>query len=759
MRGFGARSLALAVLALFTWGCAGSFAYRQGRKEARKGNWDMAVAHLTKALTKDPGNIQYRIGLERARAEASRAHYDKAKKHLAADELDEAADELDIATKYDTGNDKAAEALRVAKERIKKREDQKKKAAELEQAKTRARSRTVVPVLSPRSPVPLTLKFPNASLEKVFETLSKLSGVNILFDESFKDKTVNVTLNDVTFEEALDQLTFTNRLFYKVLDGKTLLIIPDTAQKRRTYEDVLVRTFYLENADPNETLNLVKNLTGVTKAAVNASLGALTILGTFDELAMAERIVDTNDKPRGEVVVELEILEVDRTLLKQYGLELSEYQASTQLAPISDDAAAFTRVRAHLLSSLNLSDFIVKIPSTILTKFLQSDANTRILAAPRLRAAEGKKTTLVIGSQIPVPTTTFQSTSGIPGQVFSPTTSFQYRDVGVKLDLTPKITATGDITLEIAVEFSLQGENVSFTAGQIQPTFLTRSVTGILRLKDGQTTLLGGLIQSQDQETLKGVAGLQGVPVLGSLFNSHDKTRRESEVLISITPRLVRGPELSEDDFTALYVGSKENIRVPSARPPLFGPPEEEEKKPEAPASPPPPALEPPGTVPEPEPGKSSSGAAVAPRPAQGIAAMLTPPRPRLVVGEAKNIDVVLTSAVKALAVELVLVYDAKVLEATSVNAGSLLTLDGTAINAERSLDLGRVRATFRRATPASGSGVVASVAFKALQPGSTPVTIESMKVITEAGEEAVRAAGVARVTVAAAEDHQEEKP
>src|SRR6185295_14875170 len=156
-----------------------------------------------------------------------------------------------------------------------------------------------------------------------------------LFDGSFKDKTVNVTLNDVTFEEALDQLTFTNRLFYKVLDGKTLLIIPDTAQKRRTYEDVLVRTFYLENADPNETLNLVKNLTGVTKAAVNPSLGALTILGTFDELAMAERIVDTNDKPRGEVVVELEILEVDRTLLKQYGLELSEYQASVQLAPIS----------------------------------------------------------------------------------------------------------------------------------------------------------------------------------------------------------------------------------------------------------------------------------------------------------------------------------------------------------------------------------------------------------------------------------------
>jgi general secretion pathway protein D len=774
MRGSGARFLALAVLAAaLTAGCASKWAYRHGKQEAGKGDWDMAVAHFMTAVQKDPQNVGYKVALERARVEASIAHYEAARKHLEADELEAAIEELEIATKYDQGNGKAAESLRVTKARLKKREDEKKRAAELEQTKAHAKSRVVVPVLSPRSPVPLTLKFPDASLEKVFETLSKLSGVNILFDESFKDKKVNISLSDVTFEEALDQLTFTQKLFYKVLDQKTLLIIPDTAQKRRTYDDVLVRTFYLENADPNETLTLVKSLTGVTKAAVNVSLAAITILGTFDELAMAERVIVANDKPKGEVVVEVKILEVNRDLIKQYGLELSQYQAKVQFSPTGNDVSGgFTNVRAQLLSSLNLSDFIVSLPSQIVVNFLQTDANVRLLAAPRLRAAEGKKTSLVLGSQVPVPTTTFQQTT-VGGGTFSPTTSFQYRDVGVKMDLTPKITATGEITLEMAVEFSDLGPTVEFAAGQKQPTFLTRSVTGILRLEDGETTLLGGLINRRETKSTKGIVGISDIPLLGDLLSSKNNETQESEILISITPRLVRGPELSEEDFAALYVGSKENIRVPSARPPLFGPPEpeEEEPAPGAAASPAPPGapkalpspVAPPSPAPSPSPEAPPAGAGRTSGPAgagPGAArASVSPPRPRMAVGEVRSLDVVVTGPVKATSLEVSLVYDPKVLEATAINPGSLLTLDGVTVDAERRLEPGRVGATFRRTTAASGSGVVATVAFRSLAPGSTPVSVESLKLITEAGAENVQAGGVARVTVGQAEPSQEVKP
>jgi general secretion pathway protein D len=795
MRGSGARRLALAVLlAALATGCATKWAYKHGNDEAKKGNWDMAVAHFSKAVEKDPDSVKYRLALERARVEASIAHYEKARDHIGADELDQAVEELEIATKYDQGNDKAAESLRVIKARIRKREEEKRRAADIEQTKVRAKSRTVVPVLSPRSQVPLTLKFPDASLEKVFETLSKLSGVNILFDEGFKDKPkVNVSLNDVTFQEALDQLTFTNRLFYKVLDGKTLLIIPDTAQKRRTYEDVLVRTFYLENADPAETMTLVKNLTGVTKAAVNPSLAAITILGTFDELAMAEKVIVSNDKPKGEVVVEVKILEVNRDLLKQYGLALSRYEASVEFSPTGNDTSGgLTTVRAQLLSSLNLSDFVVSIPSTITANFLQTDGNTRLLAAPKLRAAEGKKTSLVLGSQVPVPTTTFQSTGGVAGQVFSPTTSFQYRDVGVKLDLTPKITATGQISLEMAVEFSDLGPEVEFAQGQRQPTFLTRSVTGILRLEDGESTLLGGLINRRETRTKRGAVGISDIPLLGDILSNRSNRTQETEILISITPRLVRGPELTEDDLAALYVGSKENIRVPSARPPLFGPEPEEAKAdenagaagaaagapatrdvgpsgapspvapaPQAAPSPPAPQVSPsppaPGPATPPGPG-AASGAATAGPPVQARA-MVTPARPRMAVGETKNLDLLISGPVRATSVDVVLVYDPKVLEATAINPGSLLTLDGVAVDADRRLEPGRVAATFRRASAAAGSGVVASVTFHAIQPGQTPVSVESVKLVSETGEQLVPAGAVARVVVGQAEERQEVKP
>ena len=171
--------------------------------------------------------------------------------------------------------------------------------------------------------------------------------------------------------------------------------------------------------------------------------------------------MDSHDKARGEVLVELEILEVNRTRLKQYGIELSNYSASVTFAPTGAagelDDGGFTNVRAHLLSSLNLADFVVQIPSTLLVRFLQTDANVRILASPRLRAAEGKKTTLRIGTEVPVPVTTFQTTASVPGQAFTPATSFQYRNVGVNLELTPKVHASGEITLELAAEFSLLG--------------------------------------------------------------------------------------------------------------------------------------------------------------------------------------------------------------------------------------------------------------------------------------------------------------
>jgi general secretion pathway protein D len=579
--------------------CGARWAYRQGRGEARKGNWDMAVARLTKALAADPENIEYKVALENARIQASRFHYMEARKALAAEDLPKAADELEIASKYDPGNISAADDLALVRARIRKREDEKKRLSEFDALKEKPR-RFPIPILSPRSSAPINMNFPEQGLEKIFDALAKVSGVNILFDPDFRDKKVTVRLSGVSFQEALDQITMAHRLFYKVIDRNTIIIVPEGAAKRRIYDDIFLRTFYIENAELKEVETVVKTALGAqAKVVSNPTLNALNVIGTVDELALAERVISGNDKSKGEVMVDVQILEVNRTRMRNYGIGLANYQGSISLAPFNDDQVGTSlNIRPHLLSSLNLSDFVVSIPSQLLINFLQNDSNTRILASPRLRAAEGKKTSLKVGTEVPVPVTTFTSAQPNVGGTFAPATSFQYRNVGVNLELTPKVNANGDILLELAAEFSLLGENRN-VAGTSLPTFLTRTVTGVLRLRDGETSLIGGLLQEQENETLTGILGGTSIPIIGKLLARPEKQKLLTEVVISITPHLVRGPKVDEDDLQALRVGTKETFRVEGAREPLFGTEPEPTPTPDPSAitAPGPETGRPPGTV------------------------------------------------------------------------------------------------------------------------------------------------------------------
>lgn len=765
----GRGAAALVVLAaLASAGCAAKWAYRSGQNEAKKGNWDLAVARLTKAQQKDPNNIGYKITLENTRIQASRYHHEQARKARAADNIEKAAEELKIATDYDPSNKAAADELANVKDLLLKREAEKRRLSDFESMKARVQAaRPGVPVLSPRSTAPIRLHFPDTSLQKVLETLGKLAGVNVLFDFDYRDKRVDVDLSGLSFQEALDRLTFTNRLFYKVLDQNTIIIVPESPAKRRTYDEVLLQTFYLQNADVKDVETVLKQMLGTSaKVASNATLGSITVIGTVDQLALAERVVGANDKARGEVIVDVEILEINRNKAKQYGIELSNYTVSETFSPAGNDVSGgLTSVRAHLLSSLNLADFIVQIPSTLLARFFQSDSSVRILAAPRLRAAEGKPTKLSIGTEVPVPVTTFTATQ--PGvTTFAPATSFNYRNVGVNLQITPRVNASGEITLELSAEFSQVGDSRNVGTGQNPinvPTFLSRKIEGVLRVHDGETNLIGGLVQSREAEAFKGVLGLPSIPILNRIFPSADKSKDDTEILISLTPHLVRAPRLVEEDLSSLYVGSAEQVRVPSARPPLFGNPEEPPLAPvpipgptPAPTPTPPPSPSPtpeagapparpvpPGTVMEP------SGAPSVPAgERRGVSAAVSPAEASLRVGESSNISVVLLNVQDLVGMEMVLSYDPALLEVADVAAGPLLTLDGAAVGVERNLEPGRARAKFSRATGASGSGMVATVTFRALRPGAGAVTVDSLSVATVTGALPLGVAAPVRVVV-----------
>ncbi|HVR69566.1 MAG TPA: cohesin domain-containing protein [Vicinamibacteria bacterium] len=782
------RGPALALLlALFASGCGGWRAYRQGQREAERGNWDLAVARLTLALQRDPDNIGYRIALENARVRASRFHHDEARKALAAENLDRAAEELEIAVKYDPSNKLASDELAVLRARILARSAEQQRLSEFETMRTRAQAvRLPIPMLSPRSPAPIVLRFGDQSLQHVFEALGKVAGVNILFDPDFRDKKVSVNLTGVTFQQALDQLTFGNRLFYKVLDPNTLIIVGESQAKRRIYDDVLLRTYYIQNAETKEIEAVVKPLLGTSARIVsNPTLGAITIVGTLDQHALAARVVELNDKARGEVLVEVQILEVNRTRVKNYGIALSNYDLGAIYAPHGDPGAEGNpRLRAHILSSLNLADFVVNIPTGIFASFLQNDSNVRILAAPKLRASEGKPAELKIGTEVPIPVTTFQSVSPGVGS-FSPATSFQYRNVGVNLKLTPRVSAGGEITLEVAAEFSLLGEdrNVgSEDSPLVVPTFLTRNVQGILRVRDGETSLIGGLILGRDAETISGMLGLPSIPIIGRLFSATQTSKEDQEILISLTPHLVRAPKITESDLTTLYVGTQEAVRVPSARPPLFGPEEPAGGEPPAVAPPggtpvtasptpspdapsaPGPTAAPEGTPPDdveadppavPTPPATSTGAVpetAAPSvPAGGlrpVAAALSPADATLKAGETAAISLVMMNARDLNGLEFVLTYDPALLEAVDVAPGTLLTLDGAAVGIDRSLEAGRVRARLTRTSGVAGSGMVASVAFRGLRPGPAVITVESLTFSTMTGTERAGVTGPARLTV-----------
>jgi general secretion pathway protein D len=496
-----------------------------------------------------------------------------------------------------------------------------------------------------------------------------------------------------------------------------------------------------------------------------------------------------NDKARGEVIVEVRILEVNRNNLKRWGIDLSNYTATATLSPTgaqNEITGGLLNIRAHLLSSLNQADWVVNIPSTVFVRFLQTDSNVRILASPRLRAAEGKKAELRIGTEVPIPVTSYTvGTSGGVGGGYLPATSFQYRNVGVSLDLTPRVAASGDITLELKAEFSLLGDdrNVGSEGNPINvPTFLTRNVTGVLRLRDGETGLIGGLLQGRDARSFSGAIGVNNIPVIGKLFGDNRRSVDESEVLISITPRIVRAPKVTEDDMVPLRVGTQEVPKVEGVRGSLFGP------EPEAPAAPagtatpsapaapaarpltsPPPATAPASPTPAPippaptpsapippapvPPGAGPDGAAVAAMPAAAdtrpIGAILSPPEVVLQVGQTGAVAIVVVGARDVQGVELSVAWDAALAEVTDVAPGSLLSLDGVPVAAERALEVGRARVKFSRATGVTGSGAVAALTLRGLKPGSGSLVVESLALVHAGGSERPAPPAPGRIVVA----------
>ncbi len=711
--------LAAALVGLSFLACsAASGAFRRGGTAAQQGEWDAAVIHYTRAVNEDPDNIEYRMALERALIEAGTYHVQQAQKRLAAEDLEGAVQELELSIDLHPANRYAQSILEETQARLKEREASRLEAESFEERRRRARELFGGrPILEPSSTAPIQLRFAeDTSLQKIFEVLSKLSGINILFDESFRDKRVTIDLVDVSFEEALDKLALINRLFYKIVDSSTIIIVPDNAQKHRQYDELVLRTFYIVNAEVNTVANMLRTIAGIQRVQPNPELKSITVRATPDQVAVAERILELNDKTKSEIMLDIEILEVNRFKVLEFGLQAAEYAVTLGFEPAGQIGES-NAIRLNRLASLDTSDFTITLPSSATFRLFKNKTEARILAAPKLRASEGQPAELRLGREIPIPVTSFVSNFGPGGVPQTPVTSFQYRNVGVNVTITPKVFVDGEIELQLTLEFSTELETREITPGLLIPVFGLRNVNNVVRLRDGETNVVGGLITDEERKTLSGLPGLVDIPLLSKIFGSNTQRYDSTDVFFSITPHIIRAPRVTEMDMAPLPMGTEQQIKVPGDRPRIFDAVKDAEViEPEAPpesASPP-----------EEEPAPQEVPIAAEPEPApplSPISVLFSPQTATLAVGETFEVVLVAGGAQGLSSGEILVSYDPAALRISNVQAGAFLTIDGRPLTFTPTFNPGQVGISFSRPEDTEGligSGHLVRLTLEAVAPG-----------------------------------------
>jgi general secretion pathway protein D len=544
---------ALCVLTLA--GCASSN-YRKAQVAEQSGDWDAAVVEYMQALATEPANVSYRAGLLRAKIAASQAHFEKGKEYVKAGVPERALVELQQAVELDPSNQYAEVELQKVRRELEAKAAERPVPLTLEQLKEKTRgARPQPPQLEPRSKEPISLDFPKpVSVFDIYRALGKAFGINVLFDPNLKDQQMAIELKEVTAQAALETVMRSAGHFYKAQDPHTIIIAADTPQNHRIYDDQVMQTFFLSNAEPKEIIALLRSLVDAKKLSPNEALNAISIRDTADKVKIAESIIRGNDKSRAEVVVDVELLQINTTKLRELGMTLQPYQITQSVDLGSEDA----KLHISDLEFLNQANWALTIPTFVYDFFKQS-GDAQLLAKPQLRISEGETAKLLVGDKVPIPVTSFNTAQTAGGNIV-PITSFQYQDVGIKIEIKPRVHHNKEVTLGLKVEVSNLGGSVGGTSGPPQPIISTRTIESTIRLKDGETNFLAGLIRSDSTNTDTGIPGISEIPVIGRLFSHNSTNNQRTDLIMTLTPHIIRTPDIEEQDLLPIWVGTEANI-------------------------------------------------------------------------------------------------------------------------------------------------------------------------------------------------------
>lgn len=737
-----------------------SYRYTRRANEAiRTQNWDAAVYYYLEALAQDPGNMRYRMELQRVRLKAAEEHFRRGMSFKEAGELQRALTELQLAVQLDPTNQYAEVELKKVRKDVAVLLQQGGAARLADMKRAAAEMKVKPPVLNPASAEPMSLSFPNpTNVRDIYKAVGQAFGINILFDPKLRDARMSIELKNVTARQALESVMQAAGNFYKVLDEKTVIVVEDTPQNRRDYEDLVVKTFFLSNADVKDVNNMLRALIDARRIATNEQLNSVVIRDTADKVAIAERLINANDKAKAEVLVDVELIQVDSTKLRDIGMTLSDYTPTFTLDPTDLGGSATGGVPLSRVGDITRSMWNVVLP-TVTINLIKSSGEAETLAQPQLRITEGQKGSLVIGDQEPIPTTTFNTSQTIGGNIV-PITAFQYKDVGIKIELEPRVHHNNEVTLKLKVEASERTGDVTFN-GQTMPTFGTRNIDSVIRLKDGETSLLAGLIRYRKRDTESGIPFLSDLPVLGALFRGNHREVSKTDLVLTLTPHIVRNPDITEEDLAPLWVGTENRVTVfgnsPQVRSAVTSNPlgepvsppggEAEQPSPDAdaqqqevkgprigvprrhtappPISPiqPPPAGEPQGSASQQ--GVSAGAAEANAQAANANTGLPTltfyPARLPLVVGREGELTVVLDPGAFGVSPPLNLAYDPTRLEVTRVEGGDLPGTDGHArVQISHTPAAGWITVSWTG--KAVGTGTLVKMTVKPLAPGEIQV-------------------------------------
>jgi general secretion pathway protein D len=547
-----ARSSRVALAALIVGtlvACASGGSIRAARTAEAQQNYDIAVAEYTKLLRDNPDSREARQGLERAKLRASQDHFSKARRLTSTGELEDALVEYQLAAELNPGN---AEIERELKET---RAQLRAKVAIREDGKTRLESLIAQSLAAPLpgSDLPADAKLPDsvvfrdANARDIYSAIGKFTNLSVMFDPTFRDQPVSIDLRGQSLAEALNALSLTTRNFWRVTSQRAITIVPDTAAKRREYEEEIIRTFYLSNADLKETLDMLRIVVDARRLSTITATNAITIKDTPERINAAGRIITAIDKARPEVIIDVELLEVNRTHLHEYGLQIASpgQPGLSGVAGVNPEGLSL-----RSLSALTSADVLLTSLPSLYYRLLKNDSATRILANPQLRTSEGIAAQARFGERVPVPVTTFApiAAGGVQTQ---PITSFNYEPIGVNIDITPRMHHDDAVTLSLKIELS----SISGKGFGDLPTFGSRQINTVIRLKDGETNMLAGLIRDEERTSLAGWPGLSDLPVIGKLFGYNRKETQETDIILTLTPRIVRVLNVTAEDLQPFKVG------------------------------------------------------------------------------------------------------------------------------------------------------------------------------------------------------------